>query len=115
MMVWLSNSVHPAYGHYLRPARYVDDAAAQEHVKAKGKTMFEDYLREIDSIVAGRKWAFGNQFTVIDGYLVVFYRWGNRAGMPVKAMKSYTALIERVLARPAVSKVMADEGITLDK
>ena len=42
-------------------------------------------------------------------------RWGNRAGLPVKALKNYTALIDRVLERPAVSKVMADEGITLDK
>ena len=52
---------------------------------------------------------------MIDGYLVVFYRWGNRSGMPVKSMKNYTGLIECVVQRPAVSKVMADEGITLEK
>ena len=38
-----------------------------------------------------------------------------RIGLPVKAMKNYTALVDRVLERPAVAKVMADEGITLDK
>jgi glutathione S-transferase len=114
-MAWLSNTVHPAYGHYFRPARYADDEPSQQSLKAKGREMYEGYLREIDGLLEGRKWAIGEHFTVVDGYLVVFYRWGNRAGLPVKAMKNYTALIERVVERPAVAKVMADEGITLDK
>ena len=114
-MAWLSNTVHPTYGHLLRPARYVDEEPAQEAVKAKAKTMYEGYLREIDGLLEGRKWMIGEHYTVVDGYLVVFYRWGNRAGMPVKSMKNYTALIERLVQRPAVAKVMADEGITLDK
>jgi len=34
--------------------------------------------------------------------------------MDVRSLANYTALVERVMARPAVKKVMADEGITLD-
>ena len=34
--------------------------------------------------------------------------------MDVKSLSNYTGLIERVLDRPTVKKVMADEGITLD-
>jgi glutathione S-transferase len=113
-MAWISNSVHPAYGHYLRPARYVDGDDHQQAVKAKGKDTFEKYLEEIDALLKGRKWTIGNHFTVIDSYLLVFYRWGNRAGMPVKQLSHYSALMDRVLARPTVKKVMADEGITLD-
>jgi glutathione S-transferase len=113
-MAWLSNTVHPSYGHLIRAARYVDDAAAQEAVKAKARTMYGDYLKEIDTLLAGKKWAIGNHFTVVDGYLLVFYRWGNRNGYPVKQLPNYSALMERVLARPAVKKVMADEGITVE-
>jgi glutathione S-transferase len=76
--------------------------------------MYEGYLREIDGLLAGHTWAIGNRYSVVDGYLLVFYRWGNRSKMDVKGMKNYTALVDRVLARPAVKKVMADEGITLD-
>ncbi|HEX7466764.1 MAG TPA: glutathione binding-like protein, partial [Usitatibacter sp.] len=72
------------------------------------------YLKEIDGLLKGRKWAIGNHFTVVDGYLLVFYRWGNRNGIAVKQMENYSALAQRVMARPAVKKVMADEGITLD-
>jgi glutathione S-transferase len=113
-MAWLSNTVHVAYRHYVRPARYSDDASTHEAIKAKGKQAFHDGLKEIDGLLAGRKWAIGEHYTIIDGYLLVFYRWGNRAGLPVKELANYTRLVDRVLARPAVKKVMADEGITMD-
>jgi len=113
-LAWLSNTVHPTYGHIVRAARYVDEESAQEAVKAKARTMFEGYLKEIDGLLEGHKWAIANQYTVADGYLLVFYRWANRQKMDVRALKNYSALMDRVLARPAVQKVMKDEGITLD-
>jgi len=112
-MAWLSNTVHPAFAHMFRAQRYVDGDAAQEAVKAKGREMYWGFLKEIDGLLAGRKWAVGDHFTVVDGYLLVFYRWANRNQMPVSELKNYSALISRVLARPAVKKVMADEGITM--
>jgi len=113
-MAWLSNTVHTTFGHVVRPARYADDPAAQEAIKAKARTTYEEQLKEIDRLLAGKKWCFDNRFTVVDGYLLVFYRWGNRQKMPVRELANYSALMDRVLARPAVKKVMADEGITLD-
>jgi glutathione S-transferase len=112
-MAWLSNTVHVAYRCYVRPARYSDDPATHEAIKAKGKQAFHDYLKEIDGLLAGREWAIGDHFTVVDGYLLVFYRWGIRGGFPVKSLPNYTALMDRVLARKSVQKVMADEGITM--
>ena len=114
MLAWLSNTVHPAYGHIVRPARYADDEPSQESMKKKGRESFEGYLKEIDQLLAGQKWAIANQYTVADGYLLVFYRWANRQKMDVRALKNYSAVVDRVLARPAVQKVMKDEGITMD-
>ena len=113
-MAWLSNSVHTTYGHLVRPTRYADDASAQEAIKTKARQMYGDYLMEIDALLKGQKWCIGGHYTVADAYLLVFYRWGNRNGYPVKSLASYSGLADRVLARPAVKKAMADEGITLD-
>jgi len=113
-LAWLSNAVHPSYGHVVRPARYADDEAAQESMKKKGRETFENYLKEIDQLLEGQKWAIANQYTVADPYLLVFYRWGNRQKMDVRSLKNYSALVDRVMARPAVQKVMKDEGISLD-
>ena len=113
-MAWLSNTVHPAYGHYVRAARYVDGDDHQAAVKEKGLANFRGHLEEIDKLLEGHKWAIANQYTVADPYLLVFYRWANRAKLPVKELKNYTALVDRVMSRKAVHKVMQDEGITLD-
>ena len=113
-LAWCSNTVHPTYAHIVRATRYADDEAAQESIKAKARGMFEGYLKEIDGLLAGRKWAVADQYTVADPYLLVFYRWGNRAKMDVRSLANYTAHVERMLARPAVKTVMTDEGITLD-
>ena len=115
MLAWFADTVHPSFGHVFRSERYADGEEHQAAVKAKGRTMYEGYLREIDGILEKRKYIMGNQFTVADGYLVVFYRWGNRIQLPMKELKSYTRAVETILGRPAVAKVMADEGITLDK
>src|SRR5215218_5966841 len=55
-MAWLSNTVHPAYAHYFRAERYVDDDGAKEAVKQKGIASFRGYLEEIDRLLAGQKW-----------------------------------------------------------
>jgi glutathione S-transferase len=112
-MAWLADTVHPAFAHIYRPERYVEGPACVDAVKAKGREAFGDCLKEIDRLVAGRNWAVGSRFSVLDAYLLVFYRWGNRNALPVKDLPNYTRLVERVLARPAVKRVMAEEGITM--
>jgi glutathione S-transferase len=113
-MAWLSNTVHPTFAQMFRPERYVDDDPSRESLKGKARNTYWDHLKEIDGLLAGRKWAVGTGYSVVDGYLLVFYRWGNRNQFPVKTLANYAALMNRVLARPTVKKVMADEGITLD-
>ena len=113
-LAWLSNTVHPAFAHIFRAERYADDEAAREAIKTKARSNSWSCLQEIDKLLEGHKWAIANQFTVADPYLLVFYRWGNRGKMPVRDLKHYSALVDRVMARPAIAKVMADEGITLD-
>jgi glutathione S-transferase len=113
-MAWLSNTVHPAYAHIVRTQRYADEPQAQEAVKAKAKANFQECLQEIDRLLDGHRWSIGERFSVVDGYLLVFYRWGNRGGFPVKSLPNYTRVMKQVMDRAAVKKVMADEGITLD-
>ncbi len=114
-LAWCSNTIHPAYGHLIRASRYADDVPAQESIKAKARVSYGEYLNQVDGWLGkSPKWMMGEQYTVGDPYLLVFYRWANRNGYPVKSMANYTRHANAMLARPAVKKVMADEGITLD-
>ena len=114
-MAWFSNIVHPSYTHYMRPERFTPDAAAQPGVKETGKKTFWTHCQEIDSLLAGKDWIMGKEFSVADCYALVFYGWGLRAELPMKDLANYTAFKERMLKRPAVKKVLESEQSVLVK
>lgn len=105
-------SVHPAHGHIGRPERYTAEAAAFPGIQAMGKQTFHDYLKQIDAMYAGREW-LSDKYSVLDAYAFVFYTWGVKRALPMAEMKHYTALKDRMLKRPAVQRVVADEGVVL--
>ena len=114
-MAWFSNTVHPAFTHSIRPERWVDGDACKASVKEMALKTYWEGLSEIDSMLAGRQWIMGDQYTAVDGYALVFYGWGVRAGLQMNELKHYTAWKDRMLARPKVRKVLESEGNVLVK
>jgi glutathione S-transferase len=108
-MAYLSNTVHPAFTHIMRPGRFATDEAAHENLKATGRENFWKLLQEIDHLLDGKQYVLGSQYSAADGYTLVFYGWGKRIGLPVEELKNYTALNDRLLQRPAVRKVLERE------
>ncbi|MBS0517741.1 MAG: glutathione S-transferase N-terminal domain-containing protein [Proteobacteria bacterium] len=109
LMAWFSNNVHPAFTHIGRPERFATDPAVYENLKATGRENFLAALKEIDGLLAGKQWILGDEFSVVDGYALVFYGWGKRIGLPMGELKNYTAWKDRMLARPAVKRVLERE------
>jgi glutathione S-transferase len=72
--------------------------------------MFHSYLQQIDGMLAGREW-LSDKYSVLDPYALTFYAWGIRRELPVGELKNYTAHRDRMIARPAVQRAVADEGI----
>jgi glutathione S-transferase len=105
-------SVHPAHAHISRPERYASDPALFADMQQMGRKTFGGYLAQIDARLAGRQW-LGEDYSVLDPYAFVFYAWGVRRELPLAALKNYAAFTQRMLARPAVARVVADEKIAL--
>ena len=103
-------SVHPAMAHVRRPERYAPDPAVHPTLKETGLKAFHGYMKQIDGMLAGREW-FSDRYSVLDPYGFVFYTWGARAELPVGELKNYTAFKDRMLARPAVQRVVEDEKV----
>jgi glutathione S-transferase len=108
-MAWFSNIVHPSYQRQMRPERFAEGEAAQASVKDLGRKSFWANCQEIDAMLQGKQWIMGNQFTVADGYALVFYGWGVRGGFPMNELLHYTAWKERMLQRPTVRKILESE------
>jgi len=113
LMAWLSNNVHPAFTHIGRPERFADDASVFDKLKEKGRSNFWAALQEIDGMLAGKQWMLGDEFSMVDGYALVFYAWGKRIGLPLPELKNYTAFKDRMLERPAVKRVLEREKSVL--
>jgi glutathione S-transferase len=109
LMAWFSNNVHPSFTHISRPERFATDTNVFDHLKAVGRENFWTALKEIDGLLAGKQWILGDQFSMVDGYALVFYGWGKRIDLPVTELANYTAWKDRILARPAVRRVLERE------
>jgi glutathione S-transferase len=107
---YFAAAVHPAFAHVSRPERYTDDASDFPALREKGLKTFHGYLKDIDARLAGREW-LADRYSVVDPYALVFYAWGLRRELPVAELKNYTALKDRMLQRPAVQRVIADEQV----
>jgi glutathione S-transferase len=114
-MAWFSNTPHISQRGIMRPYRFASEEGHHDDVKATMKTNFWHDLQEIDALIGSRTWVLGDTYTMADPYALVFYRWGARAELPMAELKSYTGLKDRLLARPAVRKVLDREKDTFLK
>jgi len=109
---FLAASVHPSVAHMWRPERYAADSSVFPQIQDAGRKTFDGYLEQIDGRLAGRQW-FSDQYTVADPYLLVVYVWGLRRGYPIKDLKNFTDLKDRLMQRPAVQQILAREKISI--
>jgi glutathione S-transferase len=115
-MNWLASNVHAmSYGQIWRANRFVVEERDFAAVQAKGRQNLREQHAYIESLLAdGRDWAVPGGYSVVDPYLLVLYQWGGRVGLDMHASyPAWTALMRRVVARPAVARVLAAEGITV--
>ncbi len=107
---FFASTVHPAHAHIGRPERYASDKSHFPDIQARGRESFHAYLKQIDGMLAGREW-LSDKYSVLDPYAFTFYVWGVRRELPVGELRHYTAHRDRMLARPAVQRVVADEKL----
>jgi glutathione S-transferase len=116
IMSWLSNTVHVTVAGIWRPERYTADATAQAAIKVSSRENLEKHFADIDKLLTGRTFAMGGLYTVVDPFLLVFYRWGNRLGIPMKEKYPVWAKhAHRVFSRSTVKRIFEAEGIELDR
>ena len=83
-------------------------------VLAKGDWTLTEAHALIENRLADNTWALASGYTVLDPFLLVFYRWGNRMNLPMKHnYPNWTKHTNVMLERPAVSRTLATEGVSI--
>ena len=115
-LVWLTNTMQAALIHYFYPERCVDDgnAAGAAQVKAHAQAKVGDCLAQIDAQLArhGGAWLLGDAYSAADAYAFMLCRWTrNFSARPAREYPHIAPYLQRMLARPAVQRALASEGL----
>ena len=113
---WLSGNVHAmSWGQIWRAQRFSDDEAGLDAIRTKGRAALLDQHHYIERLLGdGRDWAVAGGYSIADIYLLVFFKWGSRIGVDMRsACPAWARIMDRVLARPAVQRALAAEGVTI--
>jgi glutathione S-transferase len=114
LLAWSSNTVHVAFAQVYRPERFVPGERDYPSVKESGRANYERCLADIEAVLQRHEHAIGAQFTVVDPFWLVFFRWGMRSGWEMrKRFPAYTAYAERLCERPSVKQALVTEGISV--
>ena len=115
-LIWLANSVQAMMRHYFYSDRMVapGHVAGALEVKAQAEAMLGTMFDQIDAQLAshGGPWLLGERFSALDPYAFMLCRWSRGFARPARTLPHIAPFLERMLARPAVQKVLADEGLS---
>ena len=82
-------------------------------VKAHAETKIGAMLEILDAQLAasGGPWLLGARFSALDPYAFMLCRWTRGFGRPARALPQLGPFLERMLARPALQRMLAQEGL----
>jgi glutathione S-transferase len=87
------------------------DPAVREPVKKYMLEKANKMLKYLDDKLAGKDYLMGKQFIPADGYAYVVTSWTQWLEIPLSPYKNISAWRKRVESRPAVAKVLKEEGL----
>lgn len=115
LLAWLTNTLQSALIVYFYPERWVDEGNAQgaAQVKAHAEARIGGLLDQMDALLVshGRNWFFGERFSALDPFAFMLCRWTRGFGRPARSLPQLGMFLQRMLARPAVQRVLAAEKL----
>ncbi|HEX7886695.1 MAG TPA: glutathione S-transferase N-terminal domain-containing protein [Phenylobacterium sp.] len=105
---YLASTVHVAHAHRYRGSRWADQESSFEDMRRKVPQSMADGFQLIEAELFTGPWVMGEQYTVCDGYLFTVADWLEGDGVDPARFPKVLEHRERVRARPAVRKVLAE-------
>ena len=97
------------FGRLFRASNFTPNAEDEDKVKERGKELAEKGFGVLDKALAGKDYVAGS-FSIADSALFYVEFWGGKR-MNMKLPPNCEAHLNRMLARPAVQRVLQQEGL----
>lgn len=101
---YLSSTVHVAFAHFQKGARWSDDPAAIETMRAKVPVNLAEAAKLIEDHYFKGPWVMGDLYTIADPYLFLLHRWMEKAGTEIALFEKLAAHVAAMRKRPAVQR-----------
>jgi glutathione S-transferase len=116
-LMWLTNTVQATLIHYFYPERMLDEGNVEgaRQLRAHAQARVSACLRQIDEQLAthGGPWFLGERYSAVDAYALMLCRWTRGFNdEPARRYPHIGPYLRRMLARPAVQRVISKEGLT---
>lgn len=114
-MNWLSfiaADLHKSIGALFSLSTVSPDKAVQETVRKFMVARANEHLSYLNSKLEGKDYLMGENFSPADAYAYVVTGWSEWLEIPLTPYRNILAYRARVASRPAVAKVLKDEGLT---
>jgi glutathione S-transferase len=116
-LMWMTNTLQATLIAYFYPERWVDEGNAEgaAQVKRHAQAKVLGLLQQLDELVTrnGGPWLLGADYTVLDAYAFTLCRWTrNFSHGKARDLPQLGPYLQRVLARPAVQRVMVNEELS---
>jgi glutathione S-transferase len=112
-LLWLANTLQAEMPLYFYSDRWADDAAGAAQVKKHAEAHIAGMIDQLEGELArlGGPWFAGDRFSALDPYVFMLCRWTRGMQRPARTLPHLAAYLQRMLARPAVQRVFANEGL----
>ncbi len=96
------------FSRLFRASNFTPNAADEDAVKARGRELVEKGFANLDKALEGKDYAVG-AYSIADSALFYVEFWAGRVGITLPP--NCAAHLERMKARPAVQRVLQQEGL----
>ena len=103
----LQRAFLPALG----AARMTSNEAAKAELKEFALKNVDKYLNYIDANLSGKEYILGREYSAADIALFVFIGWCKWAEVKTSPYKNVHAYMKRIYERPAVKRILTEEGL----
>jgi glutathione S-transferase len=110
-LVYLTNTVQPALYAFMYPGRYVSDEREADGLRRAAGARLGDEWQALDEQLGRHDYLVGDAYTAADAFLWMLARWSRHQPQPAFSLPNLRSHWERVGARPAVGRVVEQEGL----
>lgn len=115
LMSWFAAGIHPPITRQRLPSRFSDDPAAFESIQAFARAQLEEAFGIIENRLDGREWLFGEQWRIVDAYLLWLWFRATGSGMDGGPFPNSADHGRRCQLRPSVVAVLDREELEFER